>query len=357
MQVTQKQTEGFEISPQQARLWQIAGEKTDLYRVFAKIKIKGKLDRNSFENAFANVCANYEILRTALRFEQNYAKSLQFITEKMPRIEYQDVSESNSAEIERFCEEIKSSPFDLENADTSRFCLLKESDDIYLLVLTISAFCADAPSVEILIKEIFDSYEESRRQSDEETLQYADLSRWQTELLEEENEAASFWRNFSNEKSLEYDLPTAKRNISEQKLQFENYLIPFETSFLSKITDFLTAQKISSEIFWLSCWTILLSRLSGSENFLLGIKSAGREFEDLRSAVGNLTKFLPFVCPINFEDSFSEILPQIQENLREGRDRHEFFCTDKFTAEIPNCGFDFSENRKKNRASRNRNRN
>ena len=340
MQVTQTQTEGFEISPQQARLRQIGKGNSDDFRVFAKVKIIGNLDVNALENALARVCEKYEILRTGFQSER------QFITEKFPQIGYFDLSGSNKSEIERLFDEIKTAPFDLENAETSRFCLAKKSSDEYHLILAISAYCADAGTIEILIKELFDFYENPSHKSDK-PLQYADLSRWQLDLLEDDNEAANYWRKLLNEADVEKDLPLVKRGFSQQKLKFEKHQISLESFFSAEITAYLNEQKILPESFWLACWNVLLSRLSGNEKFLLGVKSTGREFEDLRSAVGNLTKFLPFVCPLGFDESFLENFPKIEDNLREGRERHEFFTADKSVSELPHYGFSFSEKREK----------
>lgn len=346
MQVTQTQTEGFEISPQQARLWQIAKENSDNFRIFAKVQINGKLDVNELENAFARVCEKYEILRTDLQFGRNFDKPQQFIIEKFPQIGYFDLSDSNKSEIERLFDEIKTAPFNLENAETNRFCLAKKSSDEYFLILAVSAYCADAATIEILIKELFDFYENPSHKSDE-PLQYADFSRWQLDLLEDDNEAVIYWRKLLNEADVENDLQIVKRGLFEQKLKFEKNRITLETSFSAKITAYLNEQKIPAESFWLTCWNVLLSRLSGNEKFILGVKSTGREYEDLRSAVGNLTKFLPFVCPLDFDESFLGNLPKIEEKLREGRERHEFFTADKSVSEMPHYGFSFSEKREK----------
>src|SRR6185503_21120136 len=117
--------------------------------------------------------------------------------EYQPELEITDSSESEvSAELQREWER----SFDLEQGRVVHARLLRLSAESQLLILTVSALCADQWSLNNLLNELRVSYSTKSVAQLEDTLQYADFSEWQHDLLdsEEEKQGKAFWRNWTS---------------------------------------------------------------------------------------------------------------------------------------------------------------
>ena len=65
-------------------------------------------------------------------------------------------------------------------------------------------------------------------------------------------------------------------------------------------------------MFLLACWQILLWRLSGQSDFVVGIASDGRTYEGLQEAVGLFGKTLPVSCHLERDLRLSELLERTE---------------------------------------------
>ena len=61
------QTEGYRLSPQQRRLWQLDHD-GDVYRAQCGIQLEGELDVPRLRRALDHVVRRHEILRTNFRY-------------------------------------------------------------------------------------------------------------------------------------------------------------------------------------------------------------------------------------------------------------------------------------------------
>jgi hypothetical protein len=73
--------EGFRLSPQQKRLWQLQqASSSQHYRASCAVLIEGNLNTTALESALKNVVNRYEILRTNFRVLPGMMIPLQVIT-------------------------------------------------------------------------------------------------------------------------------------------------------------------------------------------------------------------------------------------------------------------------------------
>src|SRR6185503_7456152 len=130
-----KVVEGFRLSPQQQRLWQLSKQDgAERYRARCAFLLDGDLDVHTLQAAVQDVVARHEILRTRLEMCADMKLSLQVIDE--------DVNVSIDTEVlsidELFAE---------RNSDRLEVRLLSLVPDKHLLFFNLPAFCADGPSL------------------------------------------------------------------------------------------------------------------------------------------------------------------------------------------------------------------
>src|SRR6185503_14822 len=157
--------EGFRLSPQQERLWQLS--KHDCAR--GAFILDGELDVHTLQAAVQDVVARHEILRTRLEIFPGMKLPLQVIDEDV------------NIAIDRL--EVRLSPL---------------ASNKHLLSFSLPAFLADGPSLRNLMKDVGQAYKAriEGREVEEEPMQYADFSGWQNDLLEsaEAEIGKLYWR-------------------------------------------------------------------------------------------------------------------------------------------------------------------
>src|SRR5205085_12467608 len=75
----------------------------------------------------------------------------------------------------------------------------------------------------------------------------------------------------------------------------------------------------------LACWQILLWRLTAESQISVGSAADGRQHEELKTALGLFTKYLPVQCHTRKELSFKVLLQQLKRTTREGAQYQDYF--------------------------------
>lgn len=178
----------------------------------------------------------------------------------------------------------------------------------------------------------------------DEPMQYADIAEWQNELLESEETAIGqeYWRKLNIESLDLLTLPWEKKNgeaefgpLVERVAIWGDLLNSLEA----------IAQKHQSDIstFLLTCWQILIGRLTRQQNPIVGVTGNGRKYEELERALGLLSTYLPLQRHLRDEFSFAKIWRQVELNLKDIHTWQEYFTwektleSDKSHAFLPIC--------------------
>jgi len=273
-----KVIEGFRLSPQQQRLWLLSKQDgAERYGARCAFMLDGDLDVQRLQRAFQDVVARHEILRTRLEMFPGMKLPLQIIDD--------DVNTATHMELSTL------------------------SPNKHLLSFNLPAFCADGPSLRNLMKDLAQSY---GGKVEEEPMQYADFAGWQNELLEstEAEVGKLYWR---------------KRDLSESAA----LKLPYERSSSSSAlahSDEQTLELIDEEIL-LAAMYALLWRLTGQADLLIGVAHDGRRYEELKSVIGPVAKYLPVVCMVD-DVPFSQLVQRVREAIAEARQWQDVFTYD-----------------------------
>src|SRR4029450_603133 len=137
-------------------------------------------------------------------------------------------------------------PFDFETGPLSRVSILTLAPDKTMLLVTLSALCADTASIETLVRELSRAYSACVRceQLSDAPLQYADLAEWQNELLESADTRVGreYWRKQNISTLLPLQLPFERRSSGP------SHCAHFDPRFLTSTITPDTAAKIRTLI-------------------------------------------------------------------------------------------------------------
>ena len=349
----QKETiEGFRISPQQRRLWGLQqNNPQQIYRVRGAILITGNLDKEILKKALQNVVNRHEILRTSFHCLPGMTLPLQAIasTGEVPISEYNLSGlspEEQEAKIAALFEQLNLLPFDFERGPLWHISLVTLAQDKHLLLANFSALIADSATLKNFTRELSLSYSACAcgEEFSDESMQYADIAEWQNELLESEEMAIGkeYWRKLKIESLDLLTLPWENKN-SETEFAPLVERVEIRGDLFDSLE--AIAQKHQSDIstFLLTCWQILIGRLTRQPNPIVGVTGNRKKYEELERSLGLLSTYLPLHCDLQDEFSFAKIWQQVELNLKDIHTWQEYFTweetleSDKSNAFLPVC--------------------
>ncbi|OYD97951.1 non-ribosomal peptide synthetase [Nostoc sp. 'Peltigera membranacea cyanobiont' 210A] len=338
-----EEMQGFRLSPQQRHLWQLQETNSLPYHSQCAVLIEGVIDINILKQALEQVVNRHEILRTNFHCLPGMSIPLQVITNKnitwgenydFSSCSHQQQEELLSSLFEQFNQEV----FDLQYGSLLRLSLVTLSSEKYILMICLPALCADATSLNILVREISQSYAAcfQGKELDNEPLQYADLAEWQNELLEGEDTEAGrdYWRKQNIAALTTLKLPWEQQTTLKSTFQPQIQSITITPELVAQLE--ILVQQYNTSIYnvLLTCWQILIWRITQQSNVIIGIGCDGRNYQELEDAIGLFAKYLPINIELDKESTFIEILSK--NNLADSFKYHPYFTWKNIADLAPN---------------------
>jgi non-ribosomal peptide synthetase component F len=169
----------------------------------------------------------------------------------------------------------------------------------------------------------------------DESLQYADLSEWQNELFEGEDAeiGKEYWSKKKKQLSsfVDWKLNCELQPKFNPEFQPEHITLGLNSDIAAKLEALADKYDTSVSVLLQACWQILLWRLTGKSDIVIGTYYDGRNYEELKSALGLFAKYLPIYCYLEANFKFSEILKQTSESTDEAFKWQESFTWEQIT--------------------------
>jgi amino acid adenylation domain-containing protein/FkbM family methyltransferase len=327
----QENMNGFRLSPQQRRLWLLQQDIAP-YTAQCVVSMKGQLNTAALKAALETVTNRHEILRTTFRSLPGVKTAFQVVADQeTPR--WQEVridgNQSPDPPVEEWVEPESRPSFDLEGGPVVHACLYDLEEESHVLAISLPALCADSISLTNLVQEVAETYEAAidavETQSD--PVQYVQFSEWRHDLFEaeESEEGRSYWQDRSFTDPLDSTLPFQEPVVGGSGFVPERRSLRIEDEVARRIERVVLEKGASLESFLLSCWHVLLWRLSGKPETVIGHVLDGRKYDELRDALGLFAEVVP--STYRFDDSarFDEVAARVEESVSDGRKWQEYF--------------------------------
>ena len=353
--------EGIRLAPQQKHLWAIArGDGAQSYAARSAVRLSGRLDKAALREALGRVVGRHEILRTVFRLFPGMDIPLQVIADAdSPAHEEIDLTglggQEQELELERLFQGTCRRPFTSEGP-TLRTTLVSRSEMLHVLLIDLPAACADSITLGNLAREIGQDYEVCRLGGDASQIpvQYADVSEVFNELLEsEETEAGrTYWRRQDLSSLPNLRLPFEVQASGEPDFAPSLISARVEPEVVEKIDAFSREFAVSPSVVLLACWQLLLWRLTGQADVIVGTTFDGRTYEGLSEALGLFARCLPVICHVEADDMFAEFVARVGRATSDVYEWQDYFTpplkrgangdADGELLELPYC-FEFEE--------------
>ncbi|WP_327195511.1 non-ribosomal peptide synthase/polyketide synthase [Paenibacillus alvei] len=311
----------YPLSSVQKRLYiqqQMEGAELS-YNMSGMTVLVGRLERNQFEAALKGLIARHEILRTG--FEMVDGVPVQRIYPDLKfAVEYTKVTESETKSIVDGFVRV----FDLERPPLLRVGLVEWEAERHLLMLDIHHIVTDGMSMGIFVEELLRLY--NGETLEPLRIQYKEFAAWQQSepVKERLKRQEAYWLDV-----LEGELPTLELPtdfVRPAARSFEGDVVPF--SIDKQMTDSL--QRIADEngatlyMVLSAAYSILLSKYSGQEDFIVGTPVSGRTHADLEPLIGMFVNTLAIRHYPSGEKTFLAYLNEVKETMLGAYDHQDY---------------------------------
>ena len=325
--------QGFRLSPQQRRVWLLQRD-SRAYRSQCAISIDGPLDISVLKDTVYRLIERHEILRTTFECLPGMKIPVQVtkdeVTHSLCEVDFSDqpVAERNSL-VDQLFDEMHLQTFDTELSVAGRYTLVRLSSVEHVLIISLPALCADKQTLNNLLGEVSRLYLES--EETEETVQYAQFSEWQHELLEENDDDAGreFWR-----KQASFSAPTLKLPLESSPTEISTFAPRTHTLVLAD-------DIVVNGAFLFTCWQSLLQRLTKQGDIAVRYLCNGRVYEEMSDAFGLYDRWPLLHSQFEEDQRFTKVLEQIERTVTDAREWQEYYPGGDEVDE--SIGFDFTE--------------
>ncbi|WP_317132988.1 condensation domain-containing protein [Mucilaginibacter rubeus] len=273
-------------------------------------RIKGKADQARLEQAFKGLLNRHDILRT--NFERLGEQVVQIIGSEYK--EFRMAAYSCTAGELNNCISSQIRPFDLGRDRLLRAGLIRVDTGEELLVLDMHHIITDGISQEILIRDFMELY--GGKELEKPVLQYKDYAEWQQQSSHGAKAKAWWLKQFSDEiPVLQLPQDYARPVVKDHQGSAVSFMLNAEET--KQVASLAAATGSTVFMVLLSCWNILLSRLSGQEDVVTGTPSGGREHAGLEEMAGMFVNTLALRSQVKGTQSVQAYLESTRENTLE----------------------------------------
>ncbi|UKE71447.1 non-ribosomal peptide synthase/polyketide synthase [Xanthomonas graminis] len=311
------------LSFTQQRLWFLAqlDVQADLaYLMPNGLRLHGQLDRHALRQALDRIVARHETLRTRIALHND--EPVQLIAADNVGFPLREHDLSACADPERqaqhHAEQETQTPFDLARDTLVRGQLLRLGENDHVLLVTLHHLVSDGWSMDLLVRELSTLYAAFALGQPDPLpplpLQYADIAVWQRrwisgQILQRQRE---FWVEHLHDAPTLLALPTDRPRPAQQDSRGDIVTFALDTESTAALKALSERHGTTLFMTVLSAWSVLLARLSGQEQVVIGTPVANRHRSEFEPLIGLFVNTQALRIDVRSNSSVAELLAQVR---------------------------------------------
>ncbi|MFT3916656.1 MAG: amino acid adenylation domain-containing protein [Anaeromyxobacteraceae bacterium] len=306
----------------QERMWYLHTLDTggSAYNVGGAIELTGRLDLGVLGRALEHVVREHEVLRTTYPAPGGVPTPRIHPPDSdaaRPRLAYADLAlaDDPTAEAHRQAEALAGTPFDLANGPLFRTRLLRTGADRHVLAVSLAHVVADGWALGVLLSDLLDAYQAllaCRPPRPAGPIQVVDLAAWQRAALDGPAVAreVAFWRRtLAGAPVLELPRLRAGPGVPGGELE----PIGITPALLERVRALAREQNATPFMVVLAAFQVLLARITGQHDVVLGVPVAQRTALASERVIGSLVNTLPLRGQVDLDATFAAHLGGVRE--------------------------------------------
>lgn len=308
------------LSYSQSLFWFAAAFATDptSLNITGSFRLRGKLRIPDLQKAVQALGQQHESLRTC--FVEEDGKVKQGIMKASPlRLTVHQINDEK--EVTEHFDDIHARVHSLRQGQSIHLELLSLSPSEHYFIIGVHHMAMDATSFQVFLKDLLQHYARTTGARgpilglQHKTLQYADFSERQRAdfAAGKLDSELAFWRRELSPVPPELPILRVSTATSRPPLQAcdnEHVIVRIQAETKSRIHAMCRRLRTTPFHFYLAVFRVVLWRLSGSEDFAIGVADANRTDDDLMGIIGNFVNILPIVFSTQATAQFDSLLQE-----------------------------------------------
>ncbi|WP_157201893.1 non-ribosomal peptide synthetase [Massilia sp. Root335] len=325
-----------DLSLSQQRLWFLSqlDNASRAYNVPVAVRLKGYLNTRALNDAICHCIERHEILRTQI--VEVSGVGLQRVLPDFGGFELQcidftqeETSDNIQHRLDAQMVEEAAAPFDLETHSPIRGKLMKIADDDHILMLTLHHIAVDGRSMSLLKQEISQLYLAFSTGAASPLrplqIQYVDYAVWQRQWLTKGGLASqlNYWRDVLANAPPVLELPTDHVRPSKQDFHGRSIAVEFDSTLSARLRSLSKSCGVSLFMTVLTGWAIVLAKISGQSDIVIGVPVANRQRPETEDMIGLFVNTIPLRIVLPKRKAIAELLVSVREAMLDASENQD----------------------------------
>ncbi|MCB2198614.1 amino acid adenylation domain-containing protein [bacterium] len=318
--------EGYPLSPSQRRLWTLfqIDPGSLAYTIQSGIRLEGELDQQSLRTAWQMLVERHEVLRSRYVLVGDEPR----MKVDPPRAELPMVDLSSEVDPEATAtiemERLSGKPFDLTTGPLVRIALYRIGEENHLLALQLHHIVADAWSLDVLAGELQQLYNSLRSGEDTDLpalpFHYRDYASWARDRLQQQGVETSlgYWTRKLADAPVPAELPGDRTRPMRRSFKGGTIFRSLDQATQNSLESASRRYGTTPFSILLTALKVLVYRLSGERDVIVGTTVANRTIPELENQVGFYVNTLALRDQLHPDQGFAELIQAVSQTVRDG---------------------------------------
>src|SRR5689334_22356253 len=289
------------------------------YHIPFGLHLKGDLNRTALGRALDRIVVRHEVLRTTFALHDGEpVQEIGAVDASSFRLLEHDLRGHNEVEAElAVLRELEAeASFDLAAGPLIRGRLIRLAEDEHVLLVTMHHIVSDGWSMGVLVGELNALYRAfiggEADPLPELEIQYADYAVWQRQWIEGEilQQQAAYWKTTLAGVPELLELPADHTRPVQQDYAGGYVDLALDEQLTAGLKALSRRQGTTLYMTLLAGWAILLARLSGQQDVVIGSPAANRSRAEIENLIGFFVNTLALRLDLSGSPRVSELLQQ-----------------------------------------------
>jgi amino acid adenylation domain-containing protein len=320
------------LSYGQRSLWLVHQEAPEsaAYNVAFVVRVRSAVDTALLRDALQALSDRHPQLRSV--YVVRDGRPLQRTVGALPvALEQHDCSELDDTALRARVQADYARPFDLQTGPVWRASLFTRRANEHVLLLTAHHIAVDGWSLLLLLDELRQRLAAGAAGVAPPALPrpepgYADYTAWQAQMLSGPagETLAAFWREQMAAPRSELELPTDRARPTRKSEHGATHRFDVPASLVARLEALARAEGTTLFVLLLAAFKVLLMRLSGTEDVIVGTPTLGRDKGRFDRCVGHFVNPVPVRTAVAADLPFRALLGSVRHTLLAALDAQEY---------------------------------
>jgi amino acid adenylation domain-containing protein len=318
----------------QREIWtniQISGHPASCaYNESVSLHLKGKLNVKALQEAVSILFTRHEALRSVFSEDGQSLIIQPHVSVEITLLDFTSLTEAEKQfRISGILDQEVEIEFDLLNGPLARISLIKTGEELYQLILSFHHIICDGWSLGIIMQDlsrIYSQIKNSGTYKDEPAASFVEFAKAENSYSEstEIKTVEKYWIDkFENDIPV-LEIPLDKPRPVVRTFNAKRIDLPVDPNVIEALRKAGIAQGTSFVTTLLAAFEVFISRITGSEDVVIGLPAAGQAVEEKNNLVGHCVNLLPLRSKVDGTDTFNIYLKKRKSEILDAYDHQHF---------------------------------